>query len=64
MDAIVDIIVNTIVNIIVNIIVDIIINSRAIVIVKIKYKNNKIKVTFSRRKGKIKYSKLYIGFRF
>ena len=68
MDAIVDIIVDTIVDIIVDtivdIIVDIIVDSRTIVMVRVKHKNNKVKATFSRRKGKIKYSKLYTGFGF
>ena len=67
-DAIVDIIIDAIVDIIVDaivdIIVDIIIDSRATVVVRVKYKNNKVKVTFLHKKGKIRYSKLYISFGF
>ena len=63
-NAIVDIIVDAIIDIIVDIIVNIIVNFRAIVVVKIKYKNNKVKATFLCKKGKIRYSKLRISFGF
>ena len=63
-NAIIDIIIDAIVDIIVDIIINIIIDFKAIVIVKVKYKNNKIKITFLYRKSKIRYSKLYIGFGF
>jgi hypothetical protein len=63
-DVMVDAMVDVIVDAMVDVMVDVMVDSRATVVVRVKRKNNGVKATFSRGKGKIRYSESRAGFGF